>query len=96
MLRDLKQAGERSRLDPFVAATGDARPGDQRHLMQRPFLSQSRAANPLRGRRINGQRETLPTAGLRELHCRLLLITGGTAARSGPPYTNRTGRNAPY
>jgi plasmid replication initiation protein len=30
---------ERSRLDPFVVATGDASPRDQRHLMERPFFS---------------------------------------------------------
>ena len=30
---------ERSRLDPFVVATGDAAPRDQRDLMERPFFS---------------------------------------------------------
>ncbi len=30
---------ERSRLDPFVVATGDASPRDQRDLMERPFFS---------------------------------------------------------
>lgn len=30
---------ERSRLDPFVVATGDAPPRDQRDLMERPFFS---------------------------------------------------------
>ncbi|MGV0876474.1 replication initiator protein A [Martelella sp. FLE1502] len=30
---------ERSRLDPFVIATGDAAPRDQRDLMERPFFS---------------------------------------------------------
>jgi hypothetical protein len=38
MLRHLNQAGERSWLGPFVVATGDTRPRDQRHLMQRPFF----------------------------------------------------------
>ncbi len=33
------QASERSRLDPFVVATGDAAPRDQRDLMERPFFS---------------------------------------------------------
>jgi len=32
-------ASERSRLDPFVVATGDAPPRDQRDLMERPFFS---------------------------------------------------------
>ncbi|WP_048649049.1 replication initiator protein A [Nitratireductor soli] len=32
-------ASERSRLDPFVVATGDASPRDQRDLMERPFFS---------------------------------------------------------
>ena len=32
-------ASERSRLDPFVVATGDAAPRDQRDLMERPFFS---------------------------------------------------------
>ena len=30
---------ERSRLDPFIVATGDAPPRDQRDLMERPFFS---------------------------------------------------------
>lgn len=30
---------ERARLDPFVVATGDASPRDQRDLMERPFFS---------------------------------------------------------
>ncbi|MHB2166502.1 replication initiator protein A [Alsobacter sp. R-9] len=30
---------ERSRLDPFIVATGDAAPRDQRDLMERPFFS---------------------------------------------------------
>jgi len=32
-------SSERSRLDPFVVATGDAAPRDQRDLMERPFFS---------------------------------------------------------
>lgn len=32
-------ASERSRLDPFVVAIGDATPRDQRDLMERPFFS---------------------------------------------------------
>jgi plasmid replication initiation protein len=32
-------ASERSQLDPFVVATGDASPRDQRDLMERPFFS---------------------------------------------------------
>ena len=44
MLRDgqdrhREPASERSRLDPFVIATGDAPPRDQRDLMERPFFS---------------------------------------------------------
>lgn len=45
MLRDDRnhtrpgEASERSRLDPFVVATGDAPPRDQRDLMERPFFS---------------------------------------------------------
>ena len=30
---------ERNHLDPFVVATGDAAPRDQRDLMERPFFS---------------------------------------------------------
>ncbi|WP_226558425.1 replication initiator protein A [Salipiger thiooxidans] len=33
------ETSERSRLDPFVIATGDAAPRDQRDLMERPFFS---------------------------------------------------------
>ena len=33
------ETSERSRLDPFVIATGDATPRDQRDLMERPFFS---------------------------------------------------------
>ncbi|WP_265519245.1 replication initiator protein A [Nitratireductor luteus] len=33
------EASERTRLDPFVVATGDASPRDQRDLMERPFFS---------------------------------------------------------
>jgi len=45
MLRDddhdpaRRDASERSRLYPFVVATGDASPRDQRDLMERPFFS---------------------------------------------------------
>ena len=35
----LEGASERSRLDPFIVATGDAPPRDQRDLMERPFFS---------------------------------------------------------
>lgn len=34
-----RDASERSRLDPFVVASGDAKPRDQRDLMERPFFS---------------------------------------------------------
>ncbi|MAS14636.1 MAG: replication protein A [Nitratireductor sp.] len=34
-----ESASERSRLHPFVVATGDAAPRDQRDLMERPFFS---------------------------------------------------------
>ncbi|MGB3386361.1 MAG: replication initiator protein A, partial [Pseudaminobacter sp.] len=34
---------ERNKLDPFVVATGDARPRDQRDLMERPFFSLAKA-----------------------------------------------------
>lgn len=37
--RPAEPASERSRLDPFVVATGDAPPRDQRDLMERPFFS---------------------------------------------------------
>jgi plasmid replication initiation protein len=37
--RHPEPASERSRLDPFVVATGDAPPRDQRDLMERPFFS---------------------------------------------------------
>ena len=36
-------ASERSKLDPFVVATGDASPRDQRDLMERPFFSLAKA-----------------------------------------------------
>jgi plasmid replication initiation protein len=40
---------ERSKLDPFVVATGDASPRDQRDLMERPFfsLAKSRRIAPI-------------------------------------------------
>ncbi|MDF2116178.1 replication initiator protein A [Roseiarcaceae bacterium H3SJ34-1] len=37
--RRLITSSERSKLDPFVVATGDASPRDQRDLMERPFFS---------------------------------------------------------
>ncbi|MDQ0393493.1 replication initiator protein A [Labrys monachus] len=41
--RSRRLAGsERARLDPFVVATGDASPRDQRDLMERPFFSLSK------------------------------------------------------
>lgn len=39
---DGKHGSERQRLDPFVVATGDASPRDQRDLMERPFFSLSK------------------------------------------------------
>lgn len=36
-------SSERTRLDPFVIATGDASPRDQRDLMERPFFSLAKA-----------------------------------------------------
>ena len=39
---DGKHESERQRLDPFVVATGDASPRDQRDLMERPFFSLSK------------------------------------------------------
>ena len=41
--RRLSTASERSKLDPFVVATGDASPRDQRDLMERPFFSLAKA-----------------------------------------------------
>ena len=42
-------SSERSRLDPFVIASGDASPRDQRDLMERPFfsLAKSRRVTPI-------------------------------------------------
>lgn len=40
--QDGKRGSERQRLDPFVVATGDASPRDQRDLMERPFFSLSK------------------------------------------------------
>ena len=37
--RRLTATSERSKLDPFVVATGDASPRDQRDLVERPFFS---------------------------------------------------------
>ncbi|QPF95374.1 replication initiator protein A [Bradyrhizobium commune] len=42
-LRRLITPSERSKLDPFVVATGDASPRDQRDLMERPFFSLAKA-----------------------------------------------------
>jgi len=39
MSRRLITPSERSKLDPFIVATGDASPRDQRDLMERPFFS---------------------------------------------------------
>ena len=41
--RRLITASERSQLDPFIVATGDASPRDQRDLMERPFFSLAKA-----------------------------------------------------
>ncbi|SEM01600.1 replication initiator protein A [Xaviernesmea oryzae] len=47
--RDLLAGSERARLDPFVIATGDASPRDQRDLMERPFfsLAKSKRVTPI-------------------------------------------------
>jgi len=42
-MRRLVTASERSHLDPFVVAVGDAAPRDQRDLMERPFFSLAKA-----------------------------------------------------
>ncbi|MDH1270519.1 replication initiator protein A [Rhizobium pusense] len=39
----LPPVSERAGLDPFIIATGDARPRDQRDLMERPFFSLAKA-----------------------------------------------------
>lgn len=41
--RRLITSTERARLDPFIVATGDASPRDQRDLMERPFFSLAKA-----------------------------------------------------
>ncbi|HMO31011.1 replication initiator protein A [Enterovirga sp.] len=41
--RRLTASSERNTLDPFVVATGDAKPRDQRDLMERPFFSLAKA-----------------------------------------------------
>ncbi|MEQ1670564.1 MAG: replication initiator protein A, partial [Hyphomicrobium sp.] len=41
--RHLITSSERSTLDPFIVATGDASPRDQRDLMERPFFSLAKA-----------------------------------------------------
>ena len=41
--RRLITPNERSKLDPFIVATGDASPRDQRDLMERPFFSLAKA-----------------------------------------------------
>jgi plasmid replication initiation protein len=43
MARHLIMPSERSKLDPFIVATGDASPRDQRDLMERPFFSLAKA-----------------------------------------------------
>jgi len=43
MSRHRPQASERTHLDAFVIATGDASPRDQRDLMERPFFSLAKA-----------------------------------------------------
>ncbi|GGC94257.1 replication initiator protein A [Chelatococcus reniformis] len=43
MRRRLIGPGERAKLDPFIIATGEARPRDQRDLMERPFFSLAKA-----------------------------------------------------
>jgi plasmid replication initiation protein len=50
MSRCLVTASERSQLDPFIVATGDASPRDQRDLMERPFfsLAKTRRTAPIR------------------------------------------------
>ncbi|MDW9658533.1 replication protein A [Sinorhizobium meliloti] len=41
--RHLITTSERAKLDPFIVATGDASPRDQRDLMERPFFSLAKA-----------------------------------------------------
>ena len=41
--RRLITSTERAKLDPFIVATGDASPRDQRDLMERPFFSLAKA-----------------------------------------------------
>ncbi|HWL19186.1 MAG TPA: replication initiator protein A [Bradyrhizobium sp.] len=47
--RRLITSTERSKLDPFIVATGDASPRDQRDLMERPFfsLAKTRRTTPI-------------------------------------------------
>jgi plasmid replication initiation protein len=47
--RRLITTSERSKLEPFVVATGDASPRDQRDLMERPFfsLAKTRRTTPI-------------------------------------------------
>ena len=41
--RRLIASSERSKLDPFIVATGDASPRDQREIMEWPFFSLAKA-----------------------------------------------------
>lgn len=54
MSRHRPQASERTHLDAFVIATGDASPRDQRDLMERPFFSLAKAKRTIPIRYASG------------------------------------------
>lgn len=87
---------ERARLDPFVVATGDASPRDQRDLMERPFfsLAKSRRTVPIRYTAGDVQVEVLavPEHGMATIWDADILIWAASQIVEAENYGLRTSR----
>jgi len=89
-------ASDDERLDPFVIATGDASPRDQRDLMERPFfsLSKSRRTRPIlyRSGDIEVQVHGLPEHGMATIWDADLLIWAASQIVEAENHGLRTSR----
>ncbi|MEP1648785.1 MAG: replication initiator protein A, partial [Paracoccaceae bacterium] len=94
---------ERSHLDPFVVATGDAAPRDQRDLMERPFFSLAKRprTKPIRYRTadVEVQVFAMPEHGMATIWDADVLIWAASqivAAENSGFTTSRFFRFMPY
>jgi len=94
---------ERSRLDPFVVATGDAAPRDQRDLMERPFFSLAKTprTKPIlyKAADVEVQVLAMPEHGMATIWDADVLIWAASqivAAENNGLHTSRFFRFTPY